>query len=262
MSAGYAITDDRASRSGKSDEMAKRFIAEKAGALFTATDTLEEQKRLYQYDPEKVKKIDEKINGLWIAVKANEIRDYVTYNAGKEVLLYAVAEIVTDGLATPLILRRLANAEKDLHKGTIVENNFYRDGSIVDIGEHFGKFEDGASFLMPESYVSKYSQFDRDDGLFVSPSSYIDDILKQTNGDNYLIKQKLGIDSDTWNQSLIRIDIQKPFDYNPRLPSPINSGSNHNFIPGGYTSGWIPEIVIDPVKPINVIKRPVKKGVN
>ena len=141
------------------------------------------------------------------------------------------------------------------------EGNFYRDGSIVDIGDHFGKFADGASLLTPAESFGKYPAVGRPDGLFVSTPDAITSLLQKTGGENSLIKQQLGIEPQYWNGSLLRIDIPNPLSSTPRLPSGLEAGANSNFIRGGYTSGGAPEIVINPVpikdvKPSPVVRQP------
>jgi filamentous hemagglutinin len=71
-----------------------------------------------------------------------------------------------------------------------VEGNFYRDGSIVEIDTHFGKFESAASLLAPADVLEKYAVVGRADGLFVSSPDYINSLIKRTNGDNSLIKSR------------------------------------------------------------------------
>ena len=141
------------------------------------------------------------------------------------------------------------------------EGNFYRDGSIVDISDHFGKFADGASLLTPAESFGKYPAVGRPDGLFVSTPDAITSLLQKTGGENSLIKQQLGIEPQYWNGPLLRIDIPTPLSSSPRLPSGLEAGANSNFIRGGYTSGGAPEIVINPVpikdvKPSPVVRQP------
>ncbi|PPB84054.1 hypothetical protein B0O95_1041, partial [Mycetohabitans endofungorum] len=141
------------------------------------------------------------------------------------------------------------------------EGNFYRDGSIVDIGEHFGRFADGASLLTPVESFGKYSMMGRPDGWFVSTPNYIASLLRKTGGDNALIKQRLGIEPEYWNGPLFRVDIPNPLENNPRLPTGLEAGANSHFTRGGYTAGGAPEITIDPipikqVKPMPVVRPP------
>ncbi|WP_407928278.1 hemagglutinin repeat-containing protein [Collimonas silvisoli] len=137
--------------------------------------------------------------------------------------------------------------------GARVEGNFYRDGSIVDIAEHFGQFQGGASLLAPAESFGKYANVGRPDGLFVSTNQYINKLLAETQGNNTLIKQQLGIEPQYWNGPLVRIDIPNPLQFNPRLPSGLEGGANSQFMRGGYTPGSAPEITINsvPVKSVN-----------
>ncbi|MFZ6774924.1 hypothetical protein ACO0LB_19645 [Undibacterium sp. SXout7W] len=153
-----------------------------------------------------------------------------------------------------------ANDASNFINGEKMEGNFYRDGSIVDIAEHFGQFKNGASLLAPADSFGKYPNVGRSDGLFVTTPNYIADLLKQTGGDNTLIKNSLGIEPQYWNGPLIRIDVPNPLNNNPRLPSGLEGGANSQFIRGGYTSGRAPEIVINPISVGSVVKLPVIKG--
>ena len=155
---------------------------------------------------------------------------------------------------------KTANAYAAAEKATTaakIEGNFYKDGAIVEIDWHVGKFADGASFLGPETMLN-YNPIGRPDGLFVMPISTVNKLLMSTNGENAAIKQALGIEPRYWNGPLTRVDVSNPLLNNPRLPSGLEAGANPLFIRGGYTSGGIPEIVIDPVLKSMIKHTPVK----
>ena len=82
------------------------------------------------------------------------------------------------------------------------------------------------------------------DGAFVFPSSYADDIIAQAKGDVRVLEELLGFDSGDLGDSPVRIDISNP--QGLRMPSGNERGVNDYWLPGGYTSGGIPEAIIDP----------------
>jgi hypothetical protein len=192
-----------------------------------------------------------------------ELLQQTGLSPGAAELLYGGLQLGTGygaiKLGTMKGLFSVAENTQSFKSAATIEGNFYRDGSIVDIGEHFGKFENGASLLAPAEILEKYSVVGRADGLFVTSPDYLSALLKRTGGDNNLIKAELGIEPQYWNGPLARVDISMPLGRNPRLPSGLESGANSLFIRGGFTPSGAPEIVIDPV-PTSLVKSiPVKR---
>lgn len=85
------------------------------------------------------------------------------------------------------------------------------------------------------------------DGTFVMPTSIADDLIKQANGDIHILEQLLGLDSGTLGKSPVRIDIAHPTGL--RMPTGNELGVNSFWLPGGYTSGGLPEAVVDQILP-------------
>jgi hypothetical protein len=77
------------------------------------------------------------------------------------------------------------------------------------------------------------------------PKSVADELVAK--GDRQLAKERLGIPDKFWNEPLHRFDVPDPMSRNARLPTGKETGANEMFVPGGYTSGGSPEMVIDPV---------------
>ncbi|WP_394840174.1 hypothetical protein LVJ94_25140 [Pendulispora rubella] len=133
----------------------------------------------------------------------------------------------------------------------------------VDEAAHLDMFRDGGSFLVPEGAYDKFIKgkptVGRDDGQFMTTKGTVDQILKDANGDINIINQRLGTDFPPGTK-LVRIDVPKPLDHGARLPTGKESGANEHFIPGGYTSGGIPEIVTNPIPSgnVNVTTVPLK----
>ncbi len=119
------------------------------------------------------------------------------------------------------------------------------------VRHHVGRFRAGASYLIPRSKYDKWiadaASIGRADGLFVTTSEAMDRLLREADGDLDAVKRKLGIPPDAWNEPLVRVDVLNPLEHNARLPSGFEEGANSEFVWGGYTSGGMPEVVLDPV---------------
>ena len=113
-------------------------------------------------------------------------------------------------------------------------------------------FKGGASYLIPESgYIRRIKDLEptklvgRPDGQFIMTRDSMDKLLKEANGSLEYVKKRLGIPPEYWNEKLVRIDLDDPFEYNLRLPSGFEEGANELFVWGGITKGGIPEAVVD-----------------
>jgi hypothetical protein len=73
------------------------------------------------------------------------------------------------------------------------------------------------------------------------------------------MKELLGIPADDWNEPIHRVDITPDAQQGLRMPSGFEVGANKKFRWGGYTSGGVPEAVIDPVHERNVRGRCVAR---
>ena len=98
-----------------------------------------------------------------------------------------------------------------------------------------------------ETWVDGKATVGRSDGQFMTTASAMDRLLQQANGDMSVVKSKLGIPPEAWNEPLVRIDVMNPLLHDARLPSGLSSGANTQFRWGGYTSRGMPEIITDPI---------------
>ena len=99
--------------------------------------------------------------------------------------------------------------------------------------------------IVSKKSIKKYGTLGPPGGLYVFPKSYVDDVITQSAGDLRLIEKKLGLPE----QYLSSGDIQLAEIPNPtglRMPSGNERGANVQWIPGGQTSGGIPEAIIEP----------------
>ncbi len=112
------------------------------------------------------------------------------------------------------------------------------------IDQHLDLFRGGATKFYAKAPTGEVGP---PDGTFVMPTSIADDLIKQANGDIHILEQLLGLDSGTLGKSPVRIDIAHPTGL--RMPTGNELGVNSFWLPGGYTSGGLPEAVVDQILP-------------
>ena len=118
------------------------------------------------------------------------------------------------------------------------------------IRKHLKKFADGASLVMSRdsfiSYVLFSKTIGRDDNTcFVMPVDVCDEIEAAAHGNPRVYERALGFDDGYFEShgGLIRLDIYDLTDLDLRIPSGNEAGANAYWLPGGYTSGGVPEAV-------------------
>ncbi len=121
------------------------------------------------------------------------------------------------------------------------------------INHHLSQFKDGVTKFYAKAPTGTVGPREE---TFVFPSSYADDMIKQANGDTRVLEQLLGFDPGDLGDAPVRIDVLKP--HGLRMPTGNERGANPYWIPGGYTSGGIPEAVIDQVQPGDYTVIPVQ----
>ncbi|MEM5435512.1 RHS repeat-associated core domain-containing protein [Paraburkholderia diazotrophica] len=148
-----------------------------------------------------------------------------------------------------------ANRWRDSDTGRFVKT---ADG----IDAHLAQFRDGASYITPTKALDTYGRdpIGRPDGQFVMPSSYLDDLMLSTRGDVAKLEDALGIPSGSWQGNpLSRIDIQDPSSVGLRMATGSESGANSLWLPGGYTSGGVPEAVVNQIPAGSYTESPIGK---
>ena len=121
--------------------------------------------------------------------------------------------------------------------------------------KHFAEFDEGATVIQTESAYTHYSEANGfvgvpdDNTLFVMPTKYADKVIKNSNGNINYIEEKLGFPKGyfKYGGGLVRIDIEDLSDLDLRLPSGNETGANPLWIPGGETSGGVPEAILNTV---------------
>ena len=121
--------------------------------------------------------------------------------------------------------------------------------------KHFAEFDEGATVIQTEWAYTNYSEANSfvgvpdDNTLFVLPTKYADKVIKNSNGNINYIEEKLGFPKGyfKYGGGLVRIDIEDLSDLDLRLPSGNETGANSLWIPGGETSGGVPEAILNTV---------------
>jgi len=83
-------------------------------------------------------------------------------------------------------------------------------------------------------------------GTYVMPSSVADDLLRRADGDVRVLEELLGLEHGYLGDTPVRIDVLDP--HGLRMPTGNERGVNDYWLPGGYTSGGIPEAVVDQIQ--------------
>ena len=146
------------------------------------------------------------------------------------------AEQVQEILATP--------------KGERPDPSAYLDKKYIR--RHLKEFRSGVSFVMGlDNYVmfvvARKFIGREDNSCFVMPKTVCDDIAKAANGSLAVYEQALGFEPGYFHGhgGLVRIDVLDVADLHIRIPSGNEAGANAWWLPGGYTSGGVPEAVSD-----------------
>lgn len=77
------------------------------------------------------------------------------------------------------------------------------------------------------------------------PKSVSDDLIGKSGGDVRKLEELLGLDSGYLGDAPVVVEILEPIRL--RMPSGNEPGANEFWLPGGHTSGGLPEAVIDQV---------------
>ena len=135
-------------------------------------------------------------------------------------------------------------------KGERPDPSAYLDKKYID--RHLKEFRPGVSFIMGLDnyvmYVLTRKFIGREDNsCFVMPKTVCDDIAKAANGNLAVYEQALGFEPGYFrgHGGLVRIDVLDVADLHIRIPSGNEAGANAWWLPGGYTSGGVPEAVSD-----------------
>ncbi len=146
--------------------------------------------------------------------------------------------------------RKQAGRAYNATKGIVKPEKFPDPVTYLDsnkIKAHLSQSEGGASKIA-WGVNPEYSEIGPPGGHFVMPKSVADDVIGRSGGDVRTIEKLLGLSKGELGDAPVRIDIPNPT--GSRMPSGNEAGANKFWLPGGYTSGGIPEAAIDPT-PLN-----------
>ena len=115
------------------------------------------------------------------------------------------------------------------------------------IAAHLKPFEDtGAVRFTSQKALDKYGTLGPADGTFTIPRGELDRVVRETGGDLRQIEGKLGLEPGTLSNGDTVIAYIKPGDLNNlRMSSGNEAGANTYWVPGGRTSGGVPEATVD-----------------
>ena len=138
-------------------------------------------------------------------------------------------------------------------KGSRPDPSSYLSQEYIDA--HLAQFDDGVSVIQTEWAYSRYSETNGfvgvpdDNSLFVMPKNYCDDVIARANGNISIIEKELGFPDGYFSDGggLIRIDAPNTPELNIRIPSGNETGANKLWIPGGKTSGGVPEAITNTI---------------
>lgn len=134
-------------------------------------------------------------------------------------------------------------------KGDAPDPGDYLDADYIS--QHLARFDDGASRIYFSDTLHTYGPGQWDGSTFVFPTSELDDIIRNADGDVNIIADQLGMErswffDDNGNPLPLEVRHFDPSELtNLRMPSGNEAGANEHWIPGGYLPTGIPEAVID-----------------
>lgn len=126
----------------------------------------------------------------------------------------------------------------DKPKGERPNPSTYLDQDYID--EHLAQFEGGVTKIVASAPSGTAGP---PGGTFVMPSNVADEIIAEANGDVRELEILLGLKQGDLGEFPVRVDIDNTNGL--RMPSGNEKGATSEWIPGGYTSGGIPEAIID-----------------
>lgn len=177
---------------------------------------------------------DDAVDRLKQGKTPDEIEKELGGKPGENVTSGLTSEKIADIINTP--------------KGSRPNPSEYLSKEYID--NHLSKFDDGAAYILSKDTYDDY--FDGRDKLgwpdgtqFVLPKNEVDKVLNNAGGDLAKLEKELGYNIGSWEDGdYIIMYVNNPKKYNISLPSGNEMGANNNWIPGGYTSGGIPEAVV------------------
>lgn len=119
--------------------------------------------------------------------------------------------------------------------------------SQADIDAHLQPFRDsGAVRFTPRKTFEKYGTLGPPNGTFTIPRSKLREVMDRSGGDLGKVEVELGLAPGTLTSGDTVVAYIRPEDLRGlRMPDGNEPGANEYWLPGGYTSGGVPEATID-----------------
>ena len=188
---------------------------------------------------------DDGLKALNKGVTPTTINNFADHNVTPDILVESLSKSADNFTLD----KRISDAVLDMPKGTRPDPSSYLPKSYID--KHLAQFDDGATYLLTEDdYLNYYvdpEYIARADGtLFCMPSNFVDEVKSTANGDLSKLDELLGYDNGFFENAdtMVRIDIIDPKKSNISIPNGNEVGANNNWLPGGYTSGGVPEGIV------------------
>lgn len=120
------------------------------------------------------------------------------------------------------------------------------------ITQHLARFDEGATRFYRAESLSEYGPGNQGT-TFVFPTTEIDDVIRQADGDPGRLGEMLGLGRDYFVDAngkpieVVRADFSfdEIMNGNLRMPRGNEAGANDMWIPGGYLPEGLPEAVFD-----------------
>ena len=172
-----------------------------------------------------------------------------SFDEVKKVVEGGLSESGLDSGLTQSQIEKIVNTPK----GSRPDPSSYLSQEYIEA--HLAQFNDGVSVIQTEWAYKRYSEINGfvgvpdDNSLFVMPKNYCDDVIERANGNISIIEKELGFPEGYFSDGggLIRIDAPNTPELNIRIPSGNETGANIHWIPGGKTSGGVPEAITNTI---------------
>ena len=172
-----------------------------------------------------------------------------SFDEVKKVVEGGLSESGLDSGLTQSQIEKIVNTPK----GSRPDPSSYLSQEYIEA--HLDQFDDGVSVIQTEWAYKRYSEINGfvgvpdDNSLFVMPKNYCDDVIERANRNISIIEKELGFPEGYFSDGggLIRIDAPNTPELNIRIPSGNETGANIHWIPGGKTSGGVPEAITNTI---------------
>ena len=174
------------------------------------------------------------------------------YKPSKSLKNYSVEDFTKEMANLPhaRIPTEIKNEIIEIPKGQKPEPNMYMSSTEIEV--HLSLFKDGAVRIQSKESFEKAIKLygsnigDPATGTFVLPKSVVNKAVEASNGNPRILEDLLGLDPGYLGKHPIILNINNPS--NIRIPSGNEAGAWPEYwIPGGYTSGGVPEAVVNQI---------------